>query len=74
MSSTGAVEVVNRQTLEYFGKTSDQLKGWSIGDAVHPDDLPSVYAAWMHSVETVSAYDIDHRLRRADGVLSLIHI
>ena len=28
MSSTGAVEVVNRQTLEYFGKTSDQLKGW----------------------------------------------
>jgi PAS domain S-box-containing protein len=68
MSSTGAVEVVNRQTLEYFGKTSDQLKGWSIGDAVHPDDLPSVYAAWMHSVETVSAYDIDHRLRRADGV------
>ena len=33
---------VNRQVLDYFGKTVEQLKGWSTRDAVHPDDLPGV--------------------------------
>jgi PAS domain-containing protein len=44
MSATGEIEVVNRQVLEYFGKTTEQLKGWSTGNEVHPDDLPGVYA------------------------------
>jgi PAS domain S-box-containing protein len=73
MSPTGETEAVNRQILEYFGRTSEQLKGWSTGDAVHADDLPGVYAAWMHSVETASVYDVDHRLRRADGVYRWFH-
>jgi hypothetical protein len=68
MNSTGEVEVVNRQASEYFGKTPEEMKGWATSDAVHPDDLPGVMSAWMHSVETVSPYDVDHRLRRADGV------
>jgi PAS domain S-box-containing protein len=73
MSPTGETEAVNRQTLDYFGRTSEQLKGWSTGDAVHPDDLPGVYAAWMNSVETASVYDVDHRLRRADGAYRWFH-
>jgi hypothetical protein len=68
MNATGEVEVVNRQASEYFGKTPEEMKGWATSDAVHPDDLPGVMSAWMHSVETVSPYDVDHRLRRADGV------
>ena len=59
---------VNRQASDYFGKTLEEMKGWATSDAVHPDDLPGVMSAWMHSVETVSPYDVDHRLRRADGV------
>ncbi len=73
MTATGEIEAVNRQTLEYFGRTTEQLKGWSTGNEVHPDDLPGVYAAWMQSVETVSVYDVDHRLRRADGVYRWFH-
>jgi PAS domain S-box-containing protein len=68
MNTTGEVEVVNRQASDYFGKTLEEMKGWATSDAVHPDDLPGVMSAWMHSVETVSPYDVDHRLRRADGV------
>jgi PAS domain S-box-containing protein len=68
MNATGEVEVVNRQASDYFGKTLEEIKGWATTDAVHPDDLPGVMSAWMHSVETVSPYDVDHRLRRADGV------
>jgi len=34
---------------------------------VHPADLPGVVAAWKHAVETASPYEVEHRLRRADG-------
>ena len=40
MTPAGEVENVNRHVLEYFGATLEELKGWAVGDAVHPDDLP----------------------------------
>jgi len=73
MSATGEVEVVNRQASDYFGKTLEEMERWSTSDAVHPDDLPGVISAWRHSVETLSPYDIDHRLRRADNVYRWFH-
>jgi len=73
MTSAGEVQGVNRQVLDYFGKTVEQLKGWSTSDAVHPDDLPDVISAWRDSVETVSLYDVDHRLRGADGGYRWFH-
>jgi len=73
MTPEGEVEFVNNQVLEYFGKTLEELKGWSTSDAVHPDDLPQAVAAWRHSVETGDPYDVDHRLRRADGVYRWFH-
>ena len=45
MAAMGEVEFLNRQTLEYFGKTKEELKDWSLIGAVHPDDLPRVIEA-----------------------------
>ena len=73
MTPEGEVEFVNNQVLEYFGKTLKELKGWGTSDAVHPDDLPQAVAAWRHSVETGDPYDVDHRLRRADGAYRWFH-
>jgi len=70
----GEVEFVNNRVLEYFGKTLEELKGWVTSDAVHPEDLPLVVAAWRHSIETGDPYDGDHRLRRADGEYRWFHI
>jgi formate hydrogenlyase transcriptional activator len=67
-TAAGELELVNRQLLEYFGKTLQELKTWSTNDTVHPGDLPSVIAAWKRSVETGDPYDHEHRIRRADGV------
>jgi PAS domain S-box-containing protein len=64
----GEVEFLNRQTLEYFGKTSEELKNWALIGAVHPDDLPRVVEARKKSIEAGQIYDIEHRCRRADGV------
>ena len=74
MTLEGEVEFVNNRVLEYFGKTLEELKSWATSDAVHPDDLPLVVAAWRHSVETGDPYDVDHRLRRADGEYRWFHI
>jgi PAS domain S-box-containing protein len=68
MGPMGEVEFLNRQTLEYFGKTNEELKNWSLIGAVHPDDLPRVIEARTKSVEAGQVYDIEHRCRRADGV------
>jgi PAS domain S-box-containing protein len=64
----GEVEFLNQQTLEYFGKTSEELKNWALTDAVHPDDLPRVIEARKKSIETGEIYEVEHRCRRADGV------
>jgi len=68
LSAAGEVELLNRQILEYFGKTAEELKNWATGDAVHPDDLPRVVDAWRRSVETGQPYVLELRQRRADGV------
>src|SRR5215472_15622853 len=64
----GKVAFNNRQILEYFGKTNEEIKDWSRIGIIHPDDLPGVIGAWTKSIETGQILDIEARLRRADGV------
>jgi len=64
----GEVEFLNRQTLEYFGKTNEELKNWALIGAVHPDDLPHVIEVRKKSLETGQIYEVEHRCLRADGV------
>jgi len=74
LTPDGEVEFVNRQVLDYFGKTLEELKVWRTTDAVHPDDLPSVIAVWTRSVETGQSYDVELRQRGADGVYRWFHV
>ena len=73
MSASGEVLLLNRQNLDYFGKTTEELKDWATSDVVHPDDLPGVIAEWKRCFETGEPYEIEHRLRRADGVYRWFH-
>src|SRR6266481_649968 len=66
-TAEGELEFVNRQVLDYFGRTLDELKGWATKDFIHPDDLPRVIAAFTSSIETGQPYDVEQRCRRADG-------
>jgi PAS domain S-box-containing protein len=64
---TGEVEAVNQPTLEYFGKTFEELRGWKASDVVHPDDLQHTIATQQKAHETGTAYNVESRHRRADG-------
>lgn len=68
LSATGYVEVVNRQLLEYFGQTLEELRHWGTNDTVHPEDLPHVIEAFTRSIESGAPYSISQRFRRSDGV------
>jgi PAS domain S-box-containing protein len=65
---TGEVEGLNRLTLEYFGKSFEELKAWKASEVVHPDDLERTIAAQVAAHEQGIAYNVESRHRRADGV------
>ena len=67
MTPTGEIEFLNQQVLDYFGKSWEELKDWRATDSIHPDDLPDVIAAWTVCMQTGRPYDVEKRLRRADG-------
>jgi PAS domain S-box-containing protein len=58
----GSPEFVNQTWRTYTGRSQDSSRG-----AVHPDDLPKLDAAWRAHLATGKPFDIEHRLRRADG-------
>ncbi|WP_339485548.1 PAS domain-containing protein [Pseudomonas sp. EL_65y_Pfl2_R95] len=74
MGPDGQLELVNRQIEDYLGSTFEELRHWAASDTVHCDDLPTVIAAWTHSIQTGEPYDIEHRIRRADGIYQWFHV
>ena len=68
MTTQGDVEFMNRQMREYFGRTLEDLKEWTMDGAVHPDDREDAGAVWRRAIETGQSCKFDHRLRRPDGV------
>jgi len=64
---TGEVEALNQSTLDYFGKTFDELKGWKASDVVHPDDLERTIATQLEAHTAGNSYNVESRHRRADG-------
>jgi PAS domain S-box-containing protein len=62
----GTVDYYNRRYQE-FGGISPDGDQWEWAPVLHPDDVePTVYA-WQHAVETGTVYEIEHRVRMADG-------
>ena len=68
LTAVGEVQFVNRQVLEYTGRTLEEMKQWGTTDTVHPEDLPHVIQAFTESIGSGRPYEIVQRLRRSDGV------
>ena len=64
----GEVETVNQSTLDYFGRTLEELKGWIASDVVHPADLRRTVATQRAAHEAGRPYNVESRHRRADGM------
>lgn len=56
----------NAQWGEYTGASRKAMQNW--GTLIHPNDMDENLRRWNESLETGKPFQIEHRLRRADGV------
>ncbi len=63
----GSLDFVNQTWRDYTGLSQDSLTGQRWGVAIHPDDLASVERAWRAHLPTGEPFQLEQRLRRADG-------
>ncbi|HOF87807.1 MAG TPA: PAS domain S-box protein [Armatimonadota bacterium] len=63
----GRVDYYNERRLEYAGITPTERDGYEWGPMLHPDDLQRTVEAWQHALSTGDIYQIEHRVRMADG-------
>ncbi|MFH0297917.1 ATP-binding protein [Bradyrhizobium sp. 31Argb] len=67
MAPNGELETVNRQIIEYFGRSQEELTTWETSDAVHPEDLPRILELFKRSIAAGAPFHYELRLRRFDG-------
>jgi PAS domain S-box-containing protein len=63
----GALDYVTQRVADYFGVTTDEVLGAGWQHVIHPDDLPQAVEHWKHSLSTGEPYEVEFRLRGADG-------
>ncbi len=62
------VTFVNKTWLNFTGRTMEQELGLGWADGIHPDDLPRCYEVFNSAFDTRRDYQLEKRLRRADGM------
>ena len=67
LAPNGELETVNRQLLEYFGRSLEWLKNWGTNDAVHPEDLPRILELFKRAMASGIPFNFELRMRRFDG-------
>ena len=63
----GNTRMVNRHWEEYSGYRSDQCLDLDWLNWIHPDDVPGIVARWSECVRTGEIFDMEYRLRHANG-------
>jgi PAS domain S-box-containing protein len=63
----GFIDYFNKGCLDYLGVSLEDIKGWRWPTVVHPDDAEASVSKWRDSVASGEPYEIESRIRRADG-------
>ncbi len=63
----GTMDYANERVRHYRGFQQRADGTWDWTAAVHPEDIERTMRAWERSVQTGEAYQMEHRLRLADG-------
>ncbi|HUN96616.1 MAG TPA: AAA family ATPase [Bradyrhizobium sp.] len=67
MTPNGELEAVNRQILEYFGRSLEELKDLALIGTMHPDDLGRFAGLLKKSIAAGVPFETEARWRRLDG-------
>jgi PAS domain S-box-containing protein len=64
----GPCDYLSRQWVEYTGQAAEAQLGYGWVEHLHPDDRERAQAAWAAAVVRGDRFDMEFRIRRADGV------
>jgi PAS domain S-box-containing protein len=67
-SPNGELTYLNQRILGYIGTSSDELMQGRWANFLHPDDRVRAVEAWSRAVANKQPFEVQCRLRRADGV------
>ncbi len=66
--ANGQLDWFNNQTLDYSGKDLAALLGSGWSKLVHADDIANAASTWSTALRNGVNYEVEFRIRRADGV------
>ncbi len=64
----GTADHFNERWFEYTGLSPAEMHDSLVPGVFHPDEREAVVAAWHRALTTGEPYDLEYRLKRADGV------
>jgi PAS domain S-box-containing protein len=67
MAPNGELDALNRQVIDYFGRSLEEMRNWGTSDAVHPEDLPRIAEIFQRSIAAGTPSHYELRLWRFDG-------
>ncbi|GAB4092796.1 PAS domain-containing protein [Flaviaesturariibacter terrae] len=65
--ANGYHDFYNKRWYEFTGLTYEQTKGEGWAHLLHPDDVARTQQVWHHCLSSGEPYEIEYRMRRADG-------
>jgi PAS domain S-box-containing protein len=71
--SGGRHEYASKRTLAYTHNTLDAISGLGFIGSLHPEEQEPVKSLWLRCVARGEAMDVEHRMRRFDGVYRWFH-
>ncbi len=66
-NAAGEFERAQPRWSTFTGQSFEQLQGRGWLEAVHPEDRMRTTRAWSDALQARSQFEVEHRLRRADG-------
>ncbi len=66
-NTDGKIDYINGVALKYFGLPSVEFFNEFLIGAIHPDDVTSCIESWKKSIKTGENYEVEARLRAAEG-------
>ena len=67
-TADGWCDFLSRQWVDYTGRPMEEQLGRGWADHLHPEDRPQVEREWALAVLRKTAFDVEFRIKRHDGV------
>jgi PAS domain S-box-containing protein len=67
VTNLDGVEYVNREYLQFLGRTMEDVRGMNWARAVHPDDAETYLGAYLQAFEERTPFEAQVRIRREAG-------